>query len=231
MSKDWGKARILALWGHFAGSITPVWHGQADTYLVSILNYVLTGNRSWQGKKSVSARLNYLWILRNTRCLRENLRKFVQPPVRKPHSMGRHSQQSGHDSDLWRDLYFLLSFIFCPRSEHWSICILLLFPPHCWVEYSMAPLLVCTRQPPAQMKRKHLNNIWGLNIIFKLIQEILSVCPEFRNSLIWDGSKMKCCIWCNHNIVKAVIPTASSSWQQLKMISHGTFCAAAAFID
>lgn len=48
-------------------------------------------------------------------------------------------------------------------------------------------------------------------MIFKLIQEILSICPGFRNSLIWDGSKMKCCTWCNHNIVKAVIPTASSS--------------------
>lgn len=180
------------------------------------------------GKNSVSARLNYLWILRNTHCLRENLRKFVQPPVRKPRSMGRHLQQSGHASEVWCDSDFLLlpqvrTLVYLhPPPISTTLLNRTFHHPVCWCAQA---------QPIAQMKRKHFKNIWGLNIIFKLIQEVLYICPEFRNSLIWDGSKMKFCIWCNHNIVKAVIPTASSSWQQLKLIPHGTFCAAAAFID
>lgn len=48
-----------------------------------------------------------------------------------------------------------------------------------------------------------------MNTIFNLIREVLYVCPGFRNILIWGGSKMKFCIWCSHNIVKTVIPTAS----------------------
>lgn len=47
------------------------------SYLVLALNYVFAWNKILATKPSVSARLNYLWILGNTRCLRENLRKFV----------------------------------------------------------------------------------------------------------------------------------------------------------
>lgn len=146
MSKGWGKARVLSLWGHFAGSITSVRHSQADFCYIPGINseLCLVWKKTLAGKNSISARLNYLWILRNTHCLREKLRKFVQPSVRKRLRMRRHSQQSGHASEEWRDLDFLLSLIFCPRSEPWSICILLLFPLY-WIEHSITPLLVCTR--------------------------------------------------------------------------------------
>lgn len=52
MPKGWEKARIQSLWGHFAGSLTSLWHSQADfsSYLVLILNYLLPGKISWQGK-------------------------------------------------------------------------------------------------------------------------------------------------------------------------------------
>lgn len=230
MSKGWGKAWIPSLWGHFAGSIASVWHSQADFCYIPDMDseLCLAWKKILAGKNSVSARLNYLWILRNTHCLRENLRKFVQPPVRKPRSMGRHLQQSGHASEVWCDSDFPLlpqvrTLVYLhPPPISTTLLNRTFHHPICWCAQA---------QPIAQMKRKHFKNIWGLNIIFKLIQEVLYICPEFRNSLIWDGSKMKFCIWCNHNIVKAVIPTASSSWQQLKLIPHGTFCAAAAFID
>lgn len=191
MSKGWGKARIPSPWGHFAGSITSVWHSQADFCCIPAINseLCLAWKKILAGKNSVSARLNYLWILRNTRCLRENLRKFVQPSVRKPRRMRRHSQQPGHASEVWHDLDFLLSFIFCPRSEPWCICTLLLFPQHCWMQHSITPLLVCTSRTHCPDEKKAFKNFWGLNIIFKLIQEILYICPEFRISLIWDGSK------------------------------------------
>lgn len=150
MSKGWRKAWILSLWGHFAGSLTSVWHSQADfCYIPGIDSELpLAWKKILARKNSVSARLNYLWIMRNTRCLRENLRKFLEPPVRKSSRMGRYSQQAGRDSEVGCDLDFLLSFIFCPSSEPWSICIFLLFPPHCWIENSIA-----------QMKRKHLEII------------------------------------------------------------------------
>lgn len=97
MSKGWGKARIPSLWGHFPGSVTSVWHSQADfCYIPGVDSELcLAWKRTLAGKNSVSARLNYPWILRNIHCLREKLRKFVQPPVRKPGRTGRHSQQSG----------------------------------------------------------------------------------------------------------------------------------------
>lgn len=57
-----GEGTSLSLWGHFAGSITSVWHSQADfCYIPGIDSELcLAWKKTLAGKNSVSARLNYL---------------------------------------------------------------------------------------------------------------------------------------------------------------------------